>query len=655
MSVLNLPVASAEHRSRPASSARLVNCHPELTPPGAKTPVLITRSPGIVSWAAVGTGPIRAMYADVDYTDRTVKLLYVVSGHELYSVTTAGVPTLIGSIGEIPNNPDMASNTVGLCVVNEPRAFTYDGTTFGEIIDDDFVTRGAGDVEFLDNYLLFREPNSGRFFGADTGSLTSFDALQFAIADNNPDDLTGMIADSRQLVTFGEKVSEIFENTGVSGFPFERNINGTIEAGCTNGKTVARQDTIVFWLADDFTVRRLEGITPVRVSTHEIEQKISAATLDTAFAFTYEQDGHFFYVLTFDEGTYVFDITTGEWEERKSYRAENWRISCAAQFNGLELVGSRDNNRIGYLSYDYYYDWDRYSANIVPYSNDLTNWDLKNLGTIASSVDAAGVTRSCKLVDDSSTGTDLAGIGKNITLREGKSYVVAAKCKKDGLNWVRTSITALSQKPTLDQFHDLLNGATGTADADVDDSGIIPKENGWYVGWWTFTAPADTSGTVNIYVAESDGVYVVDMDGTSSILVDYLQIEEGTYPSEHIDTVETSVIRWGVQRMEWTYQPVYAEQQRAFHDRLEVVLEMGVGQTTGQGSDPKIMAEYSDDGGLTWKSLPDASLGAIGKRKVRAYWTGLGSARQRVYRMAVSDPVRVVVTDTLLEVRGGRL
>ncbi len=666
MSVLNLPVSSAEHRSRPASSARLVNCHAELTPPGAKTPVLITRGPGIVSWTAVGTGPIKAMYADVDYVDRTIKRLYVVSGHELYIVTTDGVPTLIGSIGEVPSNVDMAANTVGLCVVNEPRAFTYDGTTFGEIIDDDFVTRGAGDVEFLDNYLLFREPNSGRFFGADTGSLTSFNALQFAIADNNPDDLTGMIADSRQLVTFGAKISEIFENTGVSGFPFERNINGTIESGCTNGKTIARQDTIVFWLADDFTVRRLEGITPVRVSTHEVEQSISAATLASAFAFTYEQDGHFFYVLTFDEVTWVFDITTGEWHERQSYNNANWRISCHAQFNGLELVGDMDGNKIGYLSPTFFYDWGPYTKNLLNGSNFFTNvsgWSPFGNAVITSNyaVGPSGAIAATRIIDDVAGGTSpTVAVSQLITAKASSEVIVYAIAAPDQLNWLAIEARLFRSNSNNDPevYFDLANVAQGTALGDVDDSGIVTDKNGFSLCWLKFTTTSDNVGSITIHAADADNDKTVALDGTSSILLAHAQAEvqpARTPPVETVSGFGLPGIRWGVQRMEWTYQTVYAEQQKAFHDRLEVVLEMGVGTTTGQGVDPKIMCSYSDDGGKTWRALEDKSLGALGKREVRAVWYGLGSARQRVYRMAVSDPVAITVTDTILEVRGGRL
>jgi hypothetical protein len=112
---------------------------------------------------------------------------------------------------------------------------------------------------------------------------------------------------------------------------------------------------------------------------------------------------------------------------------------------------------------------------------------------------------------------------------------------------------------------------------------------------------------------------------------------------------------WGeTQRMSWTYQPVYAENRRANHDRMEIVLETGVGLTSGQGSDPQMMLDKSDDGGKTWDALPNKDIGNIGEYRKRVVWNRLGSARQRVYRAAVSDPIPVNVTDTLLNVRGAR-
>jgi len=86
-----------------------------------------------------------------------------------------------------------------------------------------------------------------------------------------------------------------------------------------------------------------------------------------------------------------------------------------------------------------------------------------------------------------------------------------------------------------------------------------------------------------------------------------------------------------------------------------MVFEVGVGTGTGQGADPKVMLEYSDDGGHLWKALPNKSLGRMGKYEQRVIWPALGSARQRVYRGSITDPARVTLMDTFCEVRGGRL
>lgn len=469
---MRLPVHSYQLRSAPASGSRLVNCFAEALPPGAKTPVALIRAPGIgedTFIQATGTGPIRAMHYALGF-------LWIVSGGTLTGIAPGPqFSTFNTSIGSNSGPVDIDSNDTSVVVVNNGAAYytTPPFSAVTQITDLDFP--GATDVEFLDNFLLFVEPNSGRFFCADLGSASSFNALNFATAESAPDDLVGMKVDHRQILLFGEQTIEIWENIGSAGFPFARSINGVLEIGCLNGRTVAKQDNSVFWLANDNTVRRLDGNTPARVSQHGIEQKLSNdVTIAEGKAFAYSQEGHFFYVLTFPEATLVYDVTTREWHERQSYGYDYWLAGAHAQAFGLEFVGSSNSNRVGYL------DPEKYS-------------------------DAAS----------------------------------------------------------------------------------------WFGG-----------STTN-------------------------------------------------QRMEWTYQPVYAEGRRAFHHSLEMILETGVGLTTGQGSDPEIMLDKSDDGGITWQSLPNKKIGKIGKYGTRVRWYGLGSAAQRVYRAAVSDPVKMVVTDTQLHITGG--
>lgn len=89
-----------------------------------------------------------------------------------------------------------------------------------------------------------------------------------------------------------------------------------------------------------------------------------------------------------------------------------------------------------------------------------------------------------------------------------------------------------------------------------------------------------------------------------------------------------------------TAPPIADENRRINHSRLELVFESGVGLSTGQGSDPQVMLDWSDDGGRTWSAQRYRSLGKIGEFRSRAVWNMLGQARDRVYRYQISDPVR---------------
>ena len=88
--------------------------------------------------------------------------------------------------------------------------------------------------------------------------------------------------------------------------------------------------------------------------------------------------------------------------------------------------------------------------------------------------------------------------------------------------------------------------------------------------------------------------------------------------------------------------PHYQDEKRLVtYGSFELDMEVGVGTDTGQGKNPQIMMQYSNDGGNTWSSELFKSLGAIGQYKTRVRWLRLGRARDRVFKVSVSDPVFV--------------
>lgn len=102
------------------------------------------------------------------------------------------------------------------------------------------------------------------------------------------------------------------------------------------------------------------------------------------------------------------------------------------------------------------------------------------------------------------------------------------------------------------------------------------------------------------------------------------------------------------QRAEWTHASIYKDHNRLLHQRLEIIMGTGsIGLPTTVS--PQVSLYASDDGGNTFKALPTRSLGSTGQRFVRCVWYNLGMSRERVYRVAISDPVELWVVDAQLD------
>lgn len=102
-----------------------------------------------------------------------------------------------------------------------------------------------------------------------------------------------------------------------------------------------------------------------------------------------------------------------------------------------------------------------------------------------------------------------------------------------------------------------------------------------------------------------------------------------------------------------TAPSVSKENRWIFHTRLELAFEQGVGTNAGQGTNPQVMLDWSDDGGRTWSNENWRNLGQTGHFGTRTFWSRLGRSRDRVYRYAITDPVRRTLVQATLEAEIG--
>lgn len=376
---MRIPFAtnSYQARSLPLSAQRLVNLYLEAAPPDAKSPLVLYGTPGLTLFSTCGAGPIRSIH-DFDGT------LAVVSGQNLYTISSGGTATDRGSVGA---NGDvfMSDNGSQLGIVTGTGTtdfWIWNGATLAQIADADFP--GASNIGFVDGYTIVTKPASNRFYISSLNDMTAWDALDYASAEGQPDNLVGCFVDHREVWLFGERTTEVWYNSGSGTPPFDRISGAYAERGCIAIGSVAKADNSVFWLGDDKIVYRAAGYTPQRVSTHAIEYAIAGyASPQTARAWTYSQEGHTFYVLTFDEATWVFDAATQRWHQRDSrdsqgYDIGRWRADCGTRCYNKEFVGDYVNGNI------YELDLDVYTENTIGIKRIATSAPIHGEGRFVS-------------------------------------------------------------------------------------------------------------------------------------------------------------------------------------------------------------------------------------------------------------------------------
>jgi len=345
-------------RSVNAADARMVNLFPEIVPEGGKEPAFLQRAPGLRLLATVGFGPIRGLWSFGNYG-------YVVSGNSLYKLDTSYAATLLGAIaGTGPVS--MSDNGTQLFIAANPNGYIYNANTnvFAPITDPDFP--GAVTVGYIDGYFVFNEPNSQKLWITALLDGTSVDPLDFASAEGAPDDLISLIVDHREIWVFGANSTEVWYDAGTAAFPLQRIQGAFNEIGCAAAYSVAKMDNSIFWLGADARGRgivyRANGYTGQRISTHAVEWHIQQyGNLSDAIGYTYQQDGHSFYVLIFPQAntTWVYDASTQAWHERAGWSNGSFtrhRSNCQMAFNNEVIVGDFENGNIYAFDLDVYAD-----------------------------------------------------------------------------------------------------------------------------------------------------------------------------------------------------------------------------------------------------------------------------------------------------------
>lgn len=360
-----IPFVGASYRERSVNldAQACINFYPVIGESGtAKAVRALYGTPGTRPLVTSADNIVRGMHRPTDGTSGIV----VIANH-VYRLSPAFVLTQVGTIDSNSGAVYIDDNGIEAVIATGNSGYKLNLVTngFSQIVDAAFY--GSNSVDFLLGYGIFVRPQSNIFYITGANTIT-FDPLDFASAESNAEPIVAFIVSHDDIIFFKETVTEIWRSSGGADFPFARDTNASIEQGCAAQNSVATMDNTVFWLGKNTDgggiVWKLNGYTPQRVSTDAIEYDIASyATISDAIAYSYQQEGHSFYVLTFPSAntTWVYDAATNLWHQRAyldpaTGTLGRHRSNCHMFYGGKHIVGDYKDGRLYSFDLDYYMD-----------------------------------------------------------------------------------------------------------------------------------------------------------------------------------------------------------------------------------------------------------------------------------------------------------
>jgi hypothetical protein len=317
-------------RAKQVGNSEAINLYVEVNEvKGAKAIGGYYVCPGLDLLASIGTGPIRGSIT-LD------EVLYVVSGSGFYSVDQNWNPTLIGTITYRTTPVQMIENGTQIGIFDGTAGFVYVLST-NTLTPISLPFLGPLSATYQDGFGLVNEVGTDAWWQSNLLDLTTWQPLNFSTVDSQPDDVIAIKSLKRECWLIKEWNAEIWINAGNPGFAFQRLEGVFIETGIVAPYSLAKCGEQLAWISKndqgEGMVVATEGYQTKRISTHYIERRIqSFSTMADAVGYSYQDEGHLFYVLNFTAGneSWAYDFTTsaqlGEpcWHRRAAFAQGQW-------------------------------------------------------------------------------------------------------------------------------------------------------------------------------------------------------------------------------------------------------------------------------------------------------------------------------------------
>lgn len=323
MTAIPFPALSTPGRTGQETGGRLINCYVVEIKGAPANPVLWQRSPGLRRIVEITDHSGCRGLITIGST-----LLHILGG-QVYSVIRSGTTFTATALGALAGTAPVtvAKNnavTPNVVAVTENGVFNLFASS-APIAFADGDLPAVNSVTQIDGYLIFSTAG---------GQIWATGLNNVSVATNSLEGLPEgqlyrVIEYNNELFAFGNWGFRVYRNAGLSPFPLEyagikRDV-GIAGTHAIAGDAEGFADALI-WVGADRRVYRLEGYTPTPISNSHVSRSLEAADPTTLQAEVYMAEGDAFWSVTSpSQFTWDYNLTTGLWNERKSYGRNEWR------------------------------------------------------------------------------------------------------------------------------------------------------------------------------------------------------------------------------------------------------------------------------------------------------------------------------------------
>lgn len=258
----------------------------------------------------------------------------VVAGSTVYKFLPSGAIITIGNLDTIRGEVSIDENTSSqICIVDGISAYIFHYTATTNTLTKQSLIWSGNPVKpnyvcYMNQRFLLASSTTSTFPQnwyvaarlTDT-TITIPNDNQFQI-ETKPDSAVAIKripGQSSSVIVFGKSVAEVWINTGGTEV-YVRNSAKSFDNGCVSVNTIAANDELVCWLAQNENsapfIMTYGANGTQRISTDGIDNLLASIVKpEDSTAFFYRQDGHLFYQLTFfnseDNLTLIYDFNNG--------------------------------------------------------------------------------------------------------------------------------------------------------------------------------------------------------------------------------------------------------------------------------------------------------------------------------------------------------